>query len=115
MIEVIIAIIKRLIKNKGRMQHENFYQVTSERFIMITDAVLVHLNNSKQGIAEYMVVNNDNIHSPVEISINDELIKFADYDFTSYVNAIGRMLENLKGNKKNIYAITDEKTTHIGE
>lgn len=97
------------------MQLEIFRKVTSERFIMITDAVLVHLKNSKQGIAEYMVVNNDNIHSPIEISINDELIKFADYDFTSYVNAIGRMLKNLKGNSKNIYEITDEKTSQFGE
>lgn len=82
---------------------------------MITDAVLVHLKNNKQGIAEYIIVNNDNIHPPVEININDELIKFSDYDFTSYVNAIDRMLENLKGNSKSIYEITDEKLSLFGE
>lgn len=76
---------------------------------MITDAVLVHLKNSKQGIAEYMVVNNDDIHPPIEININDELIKFADYNFTSYINAIEKMLVNLKDNSKSIYEITDEK------
>ena len=82
---------------------------------MITDAVLVHLKSSKQGIAEYMVINNDNIHTPVEININDELIKFADYDFTSYVNAIEKMLDRLKGNSKNIYEITDEKIYQFNE
>lgn len=97
------------------MQLEFFEQVTSGRSDMITDAVLVHLKNSKQGIAEYMVINNDNIHQPVEININDELIKFSDYDFTSYVNAIEKMLEKLKGNSNNIYEITDDKTYQFNE
>lgn len=82
---------------------------------MITDAVLVHLKNSKQGIAEYMLVNNDNIQSPVEFNINDELIKFADYDFTSYANAIARMLDDLKGSSKSLYEITDEKISKFNK
>lgn len=82
---------------------------------MITDAVLVHLKSSKQGIAEYMVINNDNIHPPVEININEELIKFSDYDFTSYADAIEKMLDRLKDNSKNVYEITDEKIYQFNE
>ncbi|MFR5875945.1 MAG: hypothetical protein ACLUFN_05595, partial [Eubacterium sp.] len=90
------------------MQLEIFHKVTSDGLCMITDAVLVHLKNCKQGIAEYIVINNDNIHPPIEININNELIKFADYDFTDYVKAIERMLDSLKGSSKSIYEITDD-------
>jgi hypothetical protein len=60
---------------------------------MISNAVLIHSKDKRNGIAEYMIVNNDNICPAVEVNINDELIAFCEYDFTNYIESINPIVE----------------------
>lgn len=82
---------------------------------MITDAVLLHMKNEKQGTAEYMILNNDNVLKPIEININDELIRYIDFDLSDLTEKVTDVLNKLKGDTKSIYEITDYQIRNFGD
>lgn len=82
---------------------------------MITNAVLLHMKNKKQGTAEYIILNNDNVLKPKEININEELIRYVDYNLAELGGNISKVLGILRDNTNSVFNIAEYRIEQFSQ